>query len=401
MPWPIRNHMKKSDFVRIINNKPNTNFIATVISPWHALGVDVTIKYLESKGNVLSGFVFVYPTNTVDGKPVFSVNEKSFLELKDTIKIIYIDKEDREKHQKIKSFLNLLTCLKPSLRKTKNVYIANALNPQWMWTDVVFKALHKCKPIYVLFDEGAGSILMNSLKGQYRVHRLDCQLNDRNFNGVIFFFEFIFNKAFYSALYNNGMIINNVLIKHRNKHSSRDDEIKKFYYETFKEHSNNIEELAEYNNSVLINPQIKEDDYIESYDIANNIYKKISMFLKDKNNKLVIKPHPRDIDIDRFNEMNCFIDKRNKYTQEAIISSLSKNPICVISLSSTTLITLKTFFNIESISIAKMVYSDLREKKERENIKNYIDNFSNYVYMPNTEKELFDKLNEVLKENEK
>ena len=44
-----------SEFIQ----KNNINFVASAVTPWHASGVDVSIKSLEDKGIIVNGLVLI------------------------------------------------------------------------------------------------------------------------------------------------------------------------------------------------------------------------------------------------------------------------------------------------------------------------------------------------------
>lgn len=214
------------------------------------------------------------------------------------------------------------------------------------------------KVIYIIIDSGLGSY--------------DKQRSE-NFKTMIES-DFIIDARMYKE--RNGKIVG------RNKPFSD-------YYLDFYRYTR-IDLINYYNlvlkNSILINSQPLEEDGLLDNKTDYEFYKKIARFGKERNIKVVLKPHPRENNLEKYEKLGITI-LRCSCMQETLFSQCEK-PLCLISPFSTTMINATLLFDIPSIGLTKMI-----KCPSIQNVLNdFVENYNDFIFFPATEKELFQKV---------
>lgn len=135
-----------------------------------------------------------------------------------------------------------------------------------------------------------------------------------------------------------------------------------------------MEEIQE--NYILINTQPLDLDCKQEIELLRRI---INVF-NEYGFRVVLKSHPRENNIEKYNELDITIDSRCRYSQEVIMESMSNKPAYIVGYYSTSLITAKIFYNIPAISIAPLALKEIDMSKEiKDDMVSFIKCFSNMV----------------------
>lgn len=146
-------------------------------------------------------------------------------------------------------------------------------------------------------------------------------------------------------------------------------------------------------NSILINSQPLEEDNLLTNKTDYEFYKKIVRFGKERNIKVVLKPHPRENALEKYEKLGITI-LRCSCMQEVLFSQCEK-PLCLISPFSTTMINATLLFGIPSIGLTKMM-----KCPSIQNVLNdFVENYNDFIFFPATEKELFQKVLSLRNDN--
>ena len=113
-------------------------------------------------------------------------------------------------------------------------------------------------------------------------------------------------------------------------------------------------ELSNYAGAVVINTQPFEEYHQVLEDEDLRVFRKICAQCTKVGLRVVLKPHPREKNILRYQCLeNCWIDTNKERTQESILLNLETPPCCIIGYTSTTLVTCSLFANIPTASLVK------------------------------------------------
>lgn len=390
--------MKRSEYVNLIKKDKNINFIGTVNTPWHVLGLESLINRLENKGIKLRGYIFICSFEYKKDGISHYVSDKNFSYKNKNIKKIYTYYEGRNNINKINTIKSIRNYLKNKNKYKEDIYIANCSNPDWSWIDIIQKA-HLDKLInYLVYDEGIGTINLRSILGMYdkRIVFMPNKKNsliERAKAYVEAIVEYNINNYLENKFLLDNAFINHNLFRKDNNCIIVNEKAKKYYINVLKRQAKKIKDDDHYANALLINTQLAFEDSIEE----KYIYKLIDI-AKKNNRKVVIKPHPRDTNIKRLKKYHCYIDTRKEISQEVIIASLKQKPLCCVGVGSTTLITLKMFYDMPTICLSKLAYSYYQDKTtDKKLFENFINDYENYINMPKTENELMYEVEKKLK----
>lgn len=108
-----------------------------------------------------------------------------------------------------------------------------------------------------------------------------------------------------------------------------------------------------YKNAVVINSQ----PFFEELGVDDDIvcYKQLIDICKKYDLKVILKPHPREKKIERYQGLDLIIDINKEVSQESSFAVADEKPLIVIGFFSTTLITSHILWNIEAVTVGKLM----------------------------------------------
>lgn len=381
--------MEKQDYIDILQRKKSINFIGLAITPWHILGIESTIDILLKDGINLQGDIFVYNHNNT-GR---CVNENSLKNIPSSINITYDSFPKENNKRKLANFFGVIKYIFLDTRNSEPYYILCPAKPSWMWIDVVLEAYGPKKIMFYIVDEGVGSLKFQTFKGLYESNFEEIYVSKikRIKYAVQSFFELIFSKFFITILKKRGQYHDNELLIKNGNEVLVNKKVIHSYRNVLFNRAKYIKKNASYHNSIVLNPQLLNDDN----PTTEALYKQCIEVGKKNDVNVIIKPHPRDLNISRFETLGCFVEKRKDISQEEILASLEIKPMCIIGFDTTTLITSKILFDIPTISSAKI------EMNNTSNTNGDLDYFVNIakgiVLFPENEDEFIKLLSVIVK----
>jgi len=205
------------------------------------------------------------------------------------------------------------------------------------------------------------------------------------------FFSFIFNllNKYLQLFIESRLSFQNMNIFTQNKNSLLTNKVALNYYSLMLKKTildNEKINTQIFENSVIICTMAipRNEMDIDAYIL---LLEQVIDCLSDKNVRIVIKPHPRELDYkEMYSSLNCMLFDNKAISIESILTNYTiKN---IIGFSSTSLITASLFFNTNSISLVSLQQSSIYRKKVRDEMKDFEDIFSDFVSMPNSMLEL-------------
>ena len=361
--------MNTDELRRIIGNK-NLNFIGQCGSVLQMNGVNAAIYYLESKGVEINGVVLLCTSKTLT---IDDYKKNYFLQRKN-IRYITVDNAIvfHDSFEKIDVFRRALI----TKRKLEPVYFVGAN----LIHSIYYSILKRGKrAIYVEIDDG----IENYLNRHKEFMIIDfagknipkTQLPIKYFKRVI---SDISYNMLYSIVKTKGNYDGALILNKHVRPLRRNEEIIRCYHTVLNENGSKLKysELKHLENSVIIVGNGNDDIKLLS---------ELVRMLTGSDVTVVFKPHPRDKDIERYVNIGCSIFQNESISLETIVERLDIKPQSIIGDYSTTLITGKILFDINTISYAKLICKDEYNKKMTEL---FFDSFNEIVMFPDSISEL-------------
>ncbi len=359
--------IKESELNELLKDK-KIDFVATVISHWHAIGLDAFLYDHFINNNKIQGIILIQP-HSENG---YIINEKDFAfrNFNDS-NIYYIDENFFYPHRKnnnllIKSAEFFYQYFKPILNKVmfynkkyNNIFLIYPWFPTINLIKKIF--LHnnlskKYSPHMIIIDEGIGTYISDEASKIVIGSNISFKDKIKNLLDISL------------ASFERKILSNNVPIQTR------------FLFRSSIKNSNNLKRRFEVNNDIVNsykrilkirkkNLHIKSTNTIiflsqpySEYCLCSledelMIIESLVQFLVNNNFSIILKLHPREYE----GKYDRIIEKYNieKIPQDFPIEDIFSGfkPICVIGTLSTGLINANLFFDLKSISIVDMIIS--------------------------------------------
>ena len=370
--------MKNISFYDDIQINDDINFISVVCTPWQIQGTLTNINYLQNKGIEINGLLIVIE-HGITGR---CLNEKDFLPFElYNIEIYY------SKGLSYKNNQNRIACIFERFFSVflnnpndRPVYILNFGFFNSGWSRFI-KIKNKRNYIYILGDDGTGGY--NGYKGLKNNSPLKKLLGS------------VYLKILKNKLIRNNAFIDNRILSFKNDKLVCRRDIAKLYVDSFKNQKLEKNVLEAFNGKIIINSQCLYDNHEIFGNQDIDTYRILYDALGDKNQEVLLKPHPRELSLNRYDEFKWKIWNYPSITQEEIISNLEISPRAVIGITSSTLINLNALFGIKTISLAKIFSKFSLPEGMRKDVEDFIILNEDFVLMPSNSDELVRMLDNI------
>ena len=369
------------------------NFLAFPVTPWAAHGVDAYIKMLEERGVRLKGYICVIK----HGQAGYLLGKEHFQNVNKNIKIVQLDESMHlSMKQKIKGKIFIwFNLLKGKKSDNEKLYVLNQGSPNFEWH---FYCKQHCPEYFVesvVIDEGIG-MYMRDAKAWLRENLSNARGVKAKLSAYLMFK--ISQPLFIKRLKKNDEISYFCLLNKDRDGLKKNAQVITLYKSVVCLKNADLlkSEIDLYRNAVLINTQpfyeygqVSEDEDLKWINIICIISEKLGL-------RVVLKPHPREKNLDRYaNLNNCVIDLNKSISQETIIGNLPEKPLLIVGFSSTTLITESLFENINAISLVNCV--DLKKFKGSilSDFEGFKRTFDELVYIPSNEEEIEEYIEKI------
>ena len=389
--------MDKNEYINLYRKEKTINFVGFAISQWHITSIEACVKLLSKQGICLEGFLFIRDKKTIGMEYTIDLTKYDFVsELKNIKKyIISFDNETTGLSNKIKSIFDTGKYLLFKKNKKRNIYVFCPCMPNYKQIPIIYNSIPGAKIIFVLFNEGTGSVEYNTFHSQFiLINRSNKNLICKLINLIRCAIRFIINNVILLILNND--IINLDLFTMKNKKVVVNKEVIPYYKEVFKDKSNRNNH---YSDSCLVVSQSLFSLYGKYYDIEKSLFEFCSSIIVSNKRKCMIKPHPKEQDLSRLEKYkDCIVDNQRDTNFEFLIESSTHKPKCIISIYSTCLVTANIFFSLPTISLAKIVMKECDIPEVKKSCNNFINKFKDFAFFPENREELKTLLEGILNE---
>jgi len=365
--------------VNYIFEDDKINFIAEAMTPLHVLGIEALILYLERKGFNCKGFILAID-HAATGK---GLDESMFHRncYSGVVPYSFIPNQEEKKND-IKFYLNL----KKNITKSNTFIYATPFVPSFDRIPLVMGVRPNDNLQIYLTEEGIASYLSNPYKLYY--HRLFKPKLYRY--PKIIWKNLIRNRFYKSHLIKADKLHTFSILQETDGTYVSNEEFSISCKEIFKTYTSN-RDYSQYEGAIVFTPSLLFEGGVISKRIDVEIYESIKRVVGEKCN-YIVKPHPREKNLEAYSSLNCYIERDYKDSFESIIAKLGRKPKCIIGDMGSALVNVSALFGVKTISISKLIDDECLL------IKNYFDAyneaFKNLVYIPET----FDELKNYLEE---
>ncbi len=370
------NHNRLTD---ILKKDSEINFIAFCTTPWHAISTCAALKKLQSGGEKLKGIILADKGDIGNPAPLIEKSVFSSLGGID-YKTDYFSGVEFPKG-KIKNLKRRLKTFSVFMRRSKGgrkIFVLHPMSVNVIFAAEIKKNLPNAKVISVITDEGLGSYMRSDFNWAIEI---------KNVSGSsAAFFRALIDKPigrFYKRVSaEREELLDCRLLKEKNSGFAENGEMTEFYKNAAENETLNPADYRRYEGAVIISAQL----YYETGQIKNNadlaLYSEIAAALKSEGKTVILKPHPRDKNLSRYEGLGCFVEKNNTAAQESIFNCLDKKPAAVIAFTSTGLITAKIFGGVRGISANRLLPAESVSNSLKNEFANFERAFSDMVFLP-------------------
>lgn len=363
--------LTSQQLVQRLKREKSIDYVALVTSSWHFLSAISTIKWLKDKKGVRRGLVLVFehPTDGCIIEPDL-VNSKWF----DDLEVYNFKFGALATQSEIKHYLQ------KHQKEGREFYILRPVMPKLEFSVMLYNENVRKNIVHIVIEEGLATY-MRDWKGWLfeDLHTCDMiaawnQISMRTW------------KKYYSEamLFRRGELIQNTLfVKKGNNFVKNRRAI--IYFKWVLQKTKNIYDCKAYENyqgSVIVCTQTYGEqkrilDNADMHELEHLVKK-----LKEAGNQVIIKPHPREKNIEKYIKLGCEVDTQNSVPLESILASLDIKPRCIVGITTTTLITAKLFWDIPAISMARLINHDSYAKEIVGEIDNFCRIFGRVIQIP-------------------
>lgn len=381
----------KSQLVDAIR-KGEINFIGSCLTPWHAIGIDCAISYLQAKGVEVKGVICLCYTMK-ESEMTCILNQSHFVNqccryyiasnsMDYTISSILRDLVDLYRST---SWYNGQT-FGPS---QPTLYIASVWHPHHTLFRYYYPLLKENFSIQLMVvDEGLATYFQCN-KGYFKIlknHRTSKTGLARVLSQIL---RMTSQKLVQRFEENTHWTNLNLLKRDAQGQLYPNLDIMEHYRKTLTTHASRLSAdaaMPDLTNAVVICTMAYLRDSIQGLTDVETVSKAVQA-AKAQGLKVYLKPHPREVDYrERYASLDCEILTAN-CSMEVL---MARNPKiqALVSFSSTSLVTANLIFGIKAISLIGMVEMEKYGEYIQGEMNSFCECFASMVEMPRSQDEL-------------
>lgn len=185
------------------------------------------------------------------------------------------------------------------------------------------------------------------------------------------------------------------IFKGEGSHLERNALAASFYEEEFRKHATTtgLRDTEAFEDAYLINTQCFAENKMTDGIVDLKMYAAVTKLIQSIGGKIVLKPHPRELNLEKYKTLGLNVYSNNTYPQEVIIAGLDRKPKCIISVFSSTLLNAHGLFGIPAVSLAKLMLKENISSVFAGQLKAFIKQYRNVFIFP----ESYEELEEILR----
>lgn len=328
----------------------NLDYIAFIMTPWHAFAFEAALKRVEHDSHTkLKGIIVIKPHI----KTGYMLDDSRFGHLNCTC--YYFRDDETITDRLISEARGVAYYIRMQKSNKKPFYFFKPNGFRYPILALLNKALNNQKRVVaVSLDEGLG-IYLNDGKGWFKNTLRDQKSVKGKVLACIKYAEICLLNT--KKLKTNGMYINAELLIGSSDGCLVNEKMPEYFRDAVQDYvaKRGVNSDQDYQNSVVINTQPMENILSGSPNELDGILKDVIKILKSCEVRVIIKPHPREHEIQKYEKWGAVVYNNQNESQETLLAASNRKPLCVISFFSTTLVSTNLLFGIKTISLCKLM----------------------------------------------
>lgn len=370
----------EEDILKIVQDA-SCNLLAEAVTPMHAYGVEAALLKLKDKGIQLKGLILIMPhpvSGIALGSENFPVAESMGIEC-----AVYKGKRHKRNiMEKITTHIRMYGYFGiQKNRKIENwLFYLKPLRPNFFMLSLIGQVRNVMN---IVTEEGLGSYLATAQTW------IDCVKREQGRKWVpgTYIEHKLRNPFFLCCLKRKHQIIYFRLLEAKESEFVLNKEAIKCFQMAI-DMQKGREDFEDYANAIVICGDILKEQKILLNDKDLEIYKAICDYAESKGIPVIFKAHPRTQNLKRYEGFKWRIDKRYEIGIEAIAQCLKVKPLCLVGVDTTAVISCKVLYDIEGISINKIIGNEGFYTPTR--CKRFNEVFEKVIAIPEKSEELID-----------
>lgn len=365
--------LTSQQLTRKLKREKSIDYVALVTSSWHFLSAVSTVKWLKHKKGVGRGMILVFehPTDGCIIEPALA-NAKWF----DDMEIYSFKFGALATAREVKHYL------RGHRKEGREFYILRPVMPKLEFSVMLYNEDVRKNIVHIVIEEGLATY-MRDWKGW-----LSEDLHTHNLVDLWNQISMRTWRKYYSdaVLRRRDELIDNTIFIKKGEHLFKNKRAISYFKYVLQRTKDIYDYTAyeDYQNSVIVCTQTygEQGRILNEADI--HTLERLCRVLQKKGYQVIVKPHPREKDIDKYARMGWRVDTRNDVPLESILAGLDVKPKCIMGITTTTLVTAKLFWGISTVSIARLIARDSYTKEIADEINNFCKIFENIIQIPHS-----------------
>lgn len=363
------------ELIHKIQKDENINFIAFPLTPWAAHGVIAYINYLLDQGKAVRGFIGILKHPQAG----YILSEKHFASISQSapVQLFEFDRIDTQ------YIVEMQVAKSEMRRKCRQLYILRQSAPDSRLIKKIKHFIPEIKIKNIILDEGL-AMYMRSPMDWLSEHLAVTKSTKDKMKAVIC--DIVYGPLMLRYLKTKDELEYFSLFSKNKRTLEKNNQVCTFYAKAIRASANWIEESTKsiFDGAVVINTQPFYDNK-EVFDDADlRVIEHIVNICNQHSIRPVLKLHPREKTISRYDHLKCIVDQSQDISQEALIANLENKPKAIIGFSSTTLVSENVFEGIKTISMIKFIDSSNVCRSMQHDFRAFAETFYDYVLIPET-----------------
>jgi hypothetical protein len=354
---------------------PNTNYVAFISSVMHQISFNACYIQKREDGKLNNGVIVIYPSPTGE----IIIHENNFVSLcPNTMKVHYASNQKT-------NFNYLMDKGKITNYNSQEFYV---FFTEWKLINInlikqIECELPNCQVKIIILEEGIGTYIRNVYYYYQKVwHTKKGAKRYKELLGT--FINYSIQYQYVKTLKKQGRLLMYTLFLENKGKLILNNEVIPYYKRVFEKQSEKLIRLNRnyYENAFVINTQpLFEDENVMELD--QTVWKELADLLRSKGFRVIIKPHPREKQISRYEMLGVEIDKYPSIAQETLLSEANIKPLAIFGFFSTVLLTAKLLWNIRTVSVSDCIEKERLPKFYQKDMINFNKKFGAYVEILN------------------
>ncbi len=352
--------------------------LAIVVSSWHYLNALATIHNLNTQGLVRKAIILAVQ----HGRSGFIVDTRLWERNDPDLEKYYFHSKNLPPLQDVARYL------KAEVGENKTFYLLRSVGPSPELAAALWQAGIRRNYINVVIDEGLGYYLRNT-KGWLLEGRKIKQSLPKFIERILK--EWLYKVYTEAALKHRKQLLYHTFFLKKGRTLIVNDSCVNCLRAVLEEAAAcySQDDYVIYENKLIICTQVFHDLEQIRNDADMVIIRQICDEARKHHIGVVIKPHPRETNINKYLSLGVEVDEKQSVPLEIILAGAKRKPLAIIGITTTSLVSASVLWGIDTFSILRLVGPKNFVYEVREDINHFSHCFSKFVALPNSVNDIF------------